>query len=226
MFCLKSFQFLNNSQMKNLTRILRKLKIYKPICLLMSLAKQAERDDYFHGQANVHSTTRFLPNATIDNLSKNQDLISIGSHSVIRGQLLIFAHAGKIEIGDNCYIGENSRIWSAASVKIGDRVLIAHNVNIHDTDSHSINPMLRHQHFVEVMSNGHPVSNEFDIKSKPVVIESDVWIGFNSTILKGVTIGTGAIVAACSLVTKDVPPKTIVAGNPARLIRDITDEIL
>jgi maltose O-acetyltransferase len=86
--------------------------------------------------------------------------------------------------------------------------------------------MLRHQHFVEMMSNGHPVSNEFDIKSKPVVIESDVWIGFNSTILKGVTIGTGAIVAACSLVTKDVPPKTIVAGNPARLIRDITDEIL
>jgi maltose O-acetyltransferase len=209
--------------MENLTRIIRKLKIYKLICLLISLAEQAERDDYFHNQANVHSTTKFLPKATIHNLSKNQDLISIGSHSVVRGELLIFAHAGKIEIGDNCYIGENSRIWSAASIKIGDRVLIAHNVNIHDTNSHSVNPMLRHQHFVEMMSSDHPVSNQFDIKSKPVVIESDVWIGFNSTILKGVTIGTGAIVAACSLVTKDVLPGTIVAGNPARLIRDVTE---
>lgn len=209
--------------MKSLTRIFRKLKIYKPICLLMSLAEQAERDDCFHNQANVHSTTKFLPKATIHNLSKNQDLISIGSDSVVRGQILIFAHAGKIEIGDNCYIGENSRIWSAASIKIGNRVLISHNVNIHDTDSHSVNPILRHQHFVEMMSSGHPVSDQFDIKSKPVVIESDVWIGFNSTILKGVTIGKGAIVAACSLVTKDVLPGTIVAGNPARLIRDITE---
>jgi galactoside O-acetyltransferase len=59
---------------------------------------------------------------------------------------------------------------------------------------------------------------------KPVKIEDKVWIGFNSIILKGVTVGEGAIVGAGSVVTKDVPPYTIVAGNPARIIRELTPE--
>ena len=62
-----------------------------------------------------------------------------------------------------------------------------------------------------------------DVIRKPIVIKDKAWIGFNSIILKGVTIGEGAIVGAGSVVTKDVPPYTIVAGNPARIVREIPE---
>ena len=110
---------------------------------------------------------------------------------------------------------------SADSLKIGNRVFVSHNVNIHDTNFHSVNPVLRHQHFVKIMSEGHPVANDVDIQSKAIIIEDDVWIGFNSTILKGVRVGTGAIVAACSVVIKDVSDFFLVAGNPAKVIKKL-----
>ena len=103
------------------------------------------------------------------------------------------------------------------SVVIGDRVLISHGVNIHDHIAHSLSADERHKHFVEIVTAGHPI-NLLNVSSKSIVIEDDTWIGFNATILKGVTIGKGAIVGACSVVTKDVPAYTIVVGNPAKII--------
>jgi acetyltransferase-like isoleucine patch superfamily enzyme len=171
--------------------------------------------------AEIAPTARIFPSGIIDNFSNNKELISIGANSVILGQILVFAHDGKIGVGRDCFIGEGSRIWSASSIQIGDRVFIAHGVNIHDTNSHSLDPVLRHQHIREVLDKGHPTDNIFNIESKPIAIASDVWIGFNSTILKGVTIGEGAVVAACTLITHDVPSWTVVAGNPARVIRKL-----
>ncbi|MDB9521111.1 acyltransferase [Dolichospermum circinale CS-1225] len=173
---------------------------------------------------NSDMSTRLLGCGRIHNLSNKPDLISIGSNSVIKGELLIFAHAGQIKIGKDCYVGEGTRIWSANSITIGDRVLISHNVNIHDTNSHSLDTKLRHEHFIKILSYGHPQNNDFDIYSEPLFIEDDVWIGFNSTILKGVKIGRGAIVAAGSVVTKDVPPFLVVAGNPAKIVKELNYE--
>jgi len=164
---------------------------------------------------------KILPTARIENLANKPDLICIGKNSVLRGELLIFAHAGEIHLGEDCYIGENSRIWSSELVKIGNRVYISHNVNIHDTNSHSLNSQIRHEHFVKIISTGHPKINNFDIQSRPVYIEDDVWIGFNSTIFKGVKIGKGAVIGACSVVTKDVPEFVVVVGNPAKVIKKI-----
>ncbi|MDF5733198.1 MAG: acyltransferase, partial [Rhizonema sp. PD38] len=172
----------------------------------------------------MHPSVKILADAKVDNLAKSQDLISIGKDSVIKGQLLVFPHGGKIEIGESCYVGEGTRIWSANSIKIGNRVFISHNVNIHDTNSHSIDAVLRYKHFQAIMSVGHPSTNDFDIQSKAVCIEDDVWIGFNSTILKDVKIGRGSIVAACSVVTKDVPEFVIVAGNPAQVVKHINKQ--
>ena len=191
---------------------------YKVFSNIIDFGSQVEKREYFHKNAVLHSSTKVFSSANINNLSGNPDLISIGENSVIRGQLLIFAHAGKIEIGKDCYIGEGTRIWSADSIKIGNRVLISHNVNIHDTNSHSLEPGLRHQHFMKIVSTSHPIFNDLDIKSKAILIEDDVWMGFNSTILKGVKIGKGAVVAACSVVTKDVSEFVVVAGNPATVI--------
>lgn len=155
----------------------------------------------------------------IINPCKDKDRIIIGSYCHIRGELFVFGHGGEILIGDYCYLGHNSRIWSAKSIRIGDRVLISHNCNIFDNDTHPLDPGERHQQFRQIITSGHPA--QIDLKEKEVILEDDVLVGANATILKGVTIGKAAIVAAGSVVTKDVPPWTIVAGNPARVVRQL-----
>jgi acetyltransferase-like isoleucine patch superfamily enzyme len=175
----------------------------------------------FQSNAILHPDAKIYMPADIQNFSQDRTRIIIRKGTVIRGDIIIFAHNGKVEIGEDCYVGEHARIWSASSIKIGNRVLISHNVNIHDTNAHSTDPNLRHLHFKHIMEKGHPFNNDFDIVSLPVVIGDDVWIGFNSTILKGVTIGEKSIVSACSVVTESIPPHVIVAGNPARITKKL-----
>lgn len=157
-----------------------------------------------------------FPSSRIHN-GREPSAITIGPNSKIYGTLQVLGHGGRIEIGEFSFVSENTNIWSGCRVKIGDRVLISHGVNIHDTSSHSLSARERHLHFVEICTSGHPKDLP-DVKQQPIVIEDDAWIGFNSTILKGVTIGRGAVVGACSVVTKDVPPFTVVVGHPARPI--------
>jgi acetyltransferase-like isoleucine patch superfamily enzyme len=178
------------------------------------------QSNYFHSVAIIHRDVRFLKGSQIYNIRGVCEAIEIKSYTIVGGHLLTFKHGGQISIGEWCYVGENTRIWSASTVKIGNRVLISHGVNIHDTNSHSLNPIDRHEHFVAISTVGHPeiVPN---LESAPIVIEDDVWIGCNSIVLKGVTLGEGSIIAAGSVVTKDVPKHTIVAGNPARIIREV-----
>ncbi len=163
----------------------------------------------------VHSEGRIEP----QNRSIRESIV-VGAHTHIRGHLFTFAHGGRITMGSYCYVGEYSKIWSAAEITIGDRVLIAHNSNIFDTTTHPLNPAERHRQFVAIVTSGHPTT--LNLRSEPVVIEDDVWIGCNVVILMGVTIGRGAIVGAGSVVTKSVPPHVLVAGNPARIVRELT----
>ena len=123
----------------------------------------------------------------------------------------------RIDVGDFCYVGENSKIWSAQHVAIGNRVFFAHGVNVHDNDAHSLSAQTRHAHFRELVTRGQASFVE-DFSSAPIRIEDDVWVGFNSTILKGTHIGRGAIIGACALVTRDVEAFAIVAGNPAVVV--------
>ncbi len=166
---------------------------------------------------------RLYKTARIINHLGSPEAIQIGAFSHIRGELLTFGHGGKIQIGDYCYVGEATRVWSAVQIWIGNRVLISHNVNIFDSDTHPIHPQARHQQFKQMITQGHP--RTLDLRERPVLIHDDVLIGCQAIVLAGVTIGEAAIVAAGAVVTHDVPPWTIVAGNPARIIREIaTDE--
>lgn len=103
-----------------------------------------------------------------------------------------------VKIGDHVSIGERTEIRCSKEVTIGDHSLIAWDVEIMDTDFHKIGDKITY---------------------KPIHIDDNVWIGCRSTILKGVTIGKGSVVAAGSVVTKNVPPHCLVAGNPAKIIR-------
>lgn len=162
---------------------------------------------------------RLLNSARIRNIRGDARSIRVGDHSVIAGELLTFHHGGQLDIGAWCYVGEGTRIWSAASIRIGDRVLISHNVNIFDSLTHPLPSRQRHIHFKTIMTSGHP--DAIDLGERPVAVGDDAWIGAGANILRGVTIGEGAIVAAGAVVTRDVPPHSIVGGNPARLIRTL-----
>lgn len=164
--------------------------------------------------------TKFKSTAKVENLSQNKANITIGKHSIIRGELFTFRNGGKIYIGDYCYLGEQSKIWSGNEVIIGNNVLISHNVNIIDTNSHEENHIERAKGFERLLKYGHP-HEKTCIVTSPIRIEDFAWINFGAAILKGVTIGTGAIVAANAVVTKDVPSFTLVAGNPAVVIKHL-----
>ncbi|KWV43982.1 acetyltransferase [Bradyrhizobium macuxiense] len=164
---------------------------------------------------------RLMPTARIRNIRGDSDCIVIGANSIVRGELLTFAHGGRIEIGSWCYVGENSRIWSAGSIHIGDRVLIAHDVNVFDNLTHPVDHVVRHKQIQEMFTKGHP--RQLDLDERPVMINDDAWIGAGAFLMRGVQIGARAIVAAGSVVIRDVADDTVVAGNPARLVRSILD---
>lgn len=114
-------------------------------------------------------------------------------------------HAGAaLEIGDDFGMTGGS-IVAAARITIGDRVTVGANCTIIDTDFHPLDLEQRRSHPQEA-------------KTAPILIEDDVFIGMNCLILKGVTIGQGAVVGAGSVVTKDIQHGEVVAGNPARSI--------
>lgn len=168
-------------------------------------------------QCVVSKDVQLYPQCRIENCQNKKKAIIIDSHCRIKGQLLVLKHGGQIKIGQYTFIGEGSRIWSGISVKIGNRVLISHNVGIYDTNTHSISAESRHQHCINIISSGQPSVLE-DVLEMPVIIKDDAWIGSNATIMKGITIGRGAIVGACSVVFNNVEPYSIVAGNPAKVI--------
>ncbi len=144
--------------------------------------------------------------------------VKLGKHVVIDGTLECYER-GILLVGDYSFVGR-SRIFAAQKVDIGKGVLISDNVIILDSDLHSLSALKRFTEAVAWSKGKFP--NVYDgIPSEPIIISDYVWIGANSVILKGSTIGEGAIVGAGSVVTRDVPPYTIVAGNPAQIIREI-----
>lgn len=115
-----------------------------------------------------------------------------------------------LKIGNHTTFGYMNMISVAKRVTIGEHCLFAGEVKIFDNNSHSLDPEKR---------RAHAVLDKEDVA--PVTIEDDVWVGTDAIILKGVTIGKGAVVAAGAVVTKDVPPFTLVGGNPAKVIKVI-----
>ncbi len=116
----------------------------------------------------------------------------------------------KLTIGNGTFIGHDCRFSIGRSVQIGCHCLLAGDVQIFDMDGHPIDADRRRA--------GEPTPLE---AIAPVTIGDDVWIGNGALILKGVTIGDRAIIAARSVVTKAVPPDVIVAGNPARVVKSV-----
>lgn len=114
---------------------------------------------------------------------------------------------GQINIGKYTVINPGVRITSASSITVGDNTMLATGVYLSDADWHDL------QHRIYAPGN-----------TAPIVLEDNVWIGDNALVTKGVTVGTNSIVGAYSVVTKDVPANTIVAGNPAKIVKRFEDD--
>lgn len=134
------------------------------------------------------------------NLGKNATL-NINDFVVYSGCSIGIQENATLSIGTG-YMSFDSIIRCSERITIGNGVFIAEGVLIRDSDGHNI------------------ISDKSHRNKAPIVIGNHVWIGSRATILKGVTIGDGAIIAAGAVVTKDVPPKTLVGGVPAKVIRE------
>ena len=124
------------------------------------------------------------------------------------------SEAATLIIGNDVSIGHRGMISAAKGVTIGDRTMLAGHISIFDNPSHPMSPRRRFHH--------EPFALD---EAQPVVIGRNCWIGGNAYILGGVTIGDNSIVAAASVVTKSVPPNSLVGGVPARVLRELPDDL-
>jgi len=148
-------------------------------------------------------------------VSGNQ--LSVGEDSIIHADISFEESGGRIQIGSRTFVGRSDLVCYR-SLTIGDDVIMSWGITVVDHDSHSIEWDKRQS---DVRDWGKGKKDWQHIAHAPVVIGNKAWIGFNVSILKGVTVGEGAVIGACSVVTRDIPPYSMAVGNPARVIRSL-----
>jgi acetyltransferase-like isoleucine patch superfamily enzyme len=152
--------------------------------------------------------------------------VSIGTDSILECNITFENKQGEIRIGDRVFIG-GTKFHCINSIVIGNDVMFSWGCHVIDNNSHSLisndrlNDLIAWKKGIEEGCIG-KYKDWSVVQSAPIVIKDKAWVGFNSIIMKGVTIGEGAIVAAGSVVTKDVPDYAIVGGNPAKIIKYTT----
>jgi acetyltransferase-like isoleucine patch superfamily enzyme len=142
--------------------------------------------------------------------------ITIGDDVIFGGKpVFIFGNRGgrvpELVIGNHTFIGHVVSFSVSDSIRIGNHCLIASGVQFSDYDGHPVDAARRRA------GEATPLEN-----IRPIVIGNDVWIGSNVIILKGVEVGDRAVIGAGAVVTRDVPPDVVVAGNPARVVKQLT----
>jgi galactoside O-acetyltransferase len=158
------------------------------------------------------------------NVRSKEDKIylTIGEDSVING--IINLENSEMKIGNRVLINDGTTFYCTTGITIGNDVMISWGSTIVDSNMHSIVSIdrLKETKNARKEIENHTMGQNVDrstIKCAPVVIKDKAWIGFNCIIMKGVTIGEGAVVGAGSVVTKDVPDYAVVGGNPAQVIK-------
>jgi len=168
-----------------------------------------------------------IPNSTTVALSLRYNLLEkslfVGENCCLDGMLYTVGK-GRIRIGSNCSFRSKTFIGSIDSITIGNNVFGAEQIYICDSNNHPTQPIDRLE-----MTKSPPNTEPWKwsnpkVISKPIVINDNVWLGRCAMIMKGVEIGEGSIIAAGAIVTKNVPPNTIVGGNPAKVIKHLKNE--
>lgn len=206
----KLIWYINNLHLRQTWKLYRRIKhprsahIHVHNYSLINIATSANivLSEQGYLDINVLNISRDKVNTCTLWMSENSQLLSKG-FTMYEGACIVLLNGGCLELGHNSYMNA-SLIQCASYISIGNDCAIAGDVLIQDTDFH---PILDEKEQLK------PIS-------KPIHIGNKVWICAKATILKGVTIGDGAIVAAGAVVTKDVPAYSLVAGNPAKVIKE------
>ncbi len=162
-----------------------------------------------------------LLNVKMNNQTKDKQKIRFGDFNNVSCSITL-NEKGSIKLGDYVYMNY-TKMRIDHQLKIGSNCLFGPNVTLWDTDNHPLSVKQRHQQTID-FANDFPLSRSYEASGGDITIENDVWIGMDALILGGVTIGEGSIVAARSVVTKDVPAFTMVGGIPAKVIGDVPKE--
>ncbi len=170
-----------------------------------------EADAFFANTKRAMAITPAINRLTFDDADQIRALFSELTGRKVDDRFRLIppfytAYGLEIRVGHRVFINQNCTLYDLAEINIGDDVMIGPNVSI-ITEGHPVAPSQRRAYVV----------------GKPIVIERNVWIAAGATIIGGVTVGENSVVGAGSVVTKDVPPNTLVGGNPARVIRSIGD---
>ena len=151
--------------------------------------------------------------------SRRDPALVIGAHCTMDGVQFALGDRAVVEIGDYCYF-TNAILLCELELRIGNYVVIGWNTTIADTDFHPLAPALRIADAMACSPLGAGRARP-EVPQRAVVIEDDVWIGPGVTILKGVRIGAGSFIEPGALVTRDVPARSRVGGNPAIVIETV-----
>lgn len=180
--------------------------------------------DFVKAGTNVH-----LSKANFVSRSSTNVSIVIGNDCVIESSFVLECSDAKISIGDRTFIGGKGLFVSSYDIKIGSDVMFSWGCTVIDNDAHSLNYLDRINDVKDWKRGVDEGKIGFykdwsKVNKGRIIIDDRVWVGFNVIILKNVHIGEGAVVAAGSVVTKDVEPYTLVGGNPARFIKKLEKE--
>jgi acetyltransferase-like isoleucine patch superfamily enzyme len=170
----------------------------------------------FRKGAVAEKTVRLGPNAWCVNHGARES-ITLAANVICRGLLrLENFQPARLAIAEDVYIGDDTVISCAQHIEIGKLTMIAHGVQIFDNDSHPLDAAEREKDYLTLL--GRLPGPRPPIGSAPVIIGERVWLGMHVNVMKGVRIGDDSVIAAGSVVTSDIAPRSIAAGVPAKVI--------
>ncbi|MBL8839530.1 MAG: acyltransferase [Alphaproteobacteria bacterium] len=180
----------------------------------------------------IHPEAEIAPSATLkifDPPDPPRVCLEIGARSHVFASFAILRPEATIRIGQRCQLGASNFVCAEA-IDIGDDVLMAWGITVMDNDAHALDWRAR-MHDAATFLDSYRADPDNPLRNKNwsavprgrIAIGDKSWIGFNASILKGVTIGEKVVVGAMSVVTHSVPANTVVAGNPARVVRNLPD---
>lgn len=177
------------------------------------LRKSLERYPGFEVDRSVHGDWRRLTMNPTHQLSISAGVILEGPW-----QILFERDGASVRIGPDVFFGA-SRVLCAESIEIGEGTFISWGCTLMDHDAHSVDWRDRMEDLRVLRGQG---AKKWEVVPKGRIhIGRRAWLGFGVTVLKGVSIGEGSVVGAQSVVTRDIPPRCLAAGNPARIIRKL-----
>jgi acetyltransferase-like isoleucine patch superfamily enzyme len=145
--------------------------------------------------------------------------LQLGVQNMMDGVHFALGESAELRVGDFCYF-TNAVLLCELRIEIGSYVTIGWNATIADSDFHPIDPARRIEDAIACSPVGKGLPRP-PVVCKPVIIEDYVWVGPNATILKGVRLGQGCLIEPGALVTRDVPPRARVLGNPAQIVGEV-----